>query len=164
MKTRTVPMESIVELIQLQLAHGQRANLVVTGSSMLPMLHHRRDSVLLAPAGTDLKKGEIILYRRENGKYILHRVIAVTDSGYICSGDNQVDREPVTQEQIIAVVVGFTRKGKFRQTDAFFYRLYTALWVELFPLRRYYLVIRRRIGRLRNRLKNIKTNRRTYNG
>ena len=153
MKTRTVPMESIAELIRLQLANGQRANLVVTGSSMLPMLHHRRDSVLLAPVEAKMKKGEIILYRRENGKYILHRIIALTESGYICSGDNQADREPVTQEQIIAVVVGFTRKGKVRQTDAPFYRLYTALWVGLFPLRRYYLVVRRRLGQLRNRLK-----------
>ena len=153
MKTRTVPMESIAELIRLQLAHGQRANLVVTGSSMMPMLHHRRDSVVLAPVKEKVKKGEVILYQRENGKYILHRVIALTDSGYICSGDNQAVRETVSHEQILAVVVGFTRKGKVRQTDALFYRLYTALWVGFFPLRRYYLVVRRRLGRLRNRLK-----------
>lgn len=158
METRTVPMESIAELIDLQLAHGNRANLIVTGSSMLPMLHHRRDSVVLAPVGDAAKKGEVILYRRSNGKYILHRVIGLTDGGYICSGDNQAVREFVTREQILAVVVQFTRKGRTCGTGAPGYRLYKALWVGLFPLRRYYLSLRRRLGRLRRKLRRKKNN------
>lgn len=147
-QTVTVPMESLAEVIVLQLGNGGRANLTVTGCSMLPMLRHRRDSVVLIPPDGHQKKGDIILYRRENGRYILHRIIAVSNDGYICSGDNQAMREPVTQEQIVGVVDGFTRKGKAYSMNAFGYRLYRAAWVELFFLRRCYLILRRRLGRL----------------
>lgn len=156
MDTVTVPMESIAELIEVQLSYGDRANLIVTGSSMLPMLHHRRDSVMLAPVGETVKKGDVILYRRSSGRYILHRIIALTEDGYICSGDNQAVREYVAREQILAVVAEFTRKGRRYGVDAPGYRLYKAIWVGFFPLRRYYLALRRRLARLRRRLAKMK--------
>ena len=151
METLTIPMESIAELIDVQLSHGDRANLIVTGSSMLPMLHHRRDSVMLASVADTLKKGEVILYRRSDGRYILHRIVALTEGGFICSGDNQAVREFVAREQILAMVAEFTRKGKHFHANAPGYRLYKALWVGLFPLRLHYLILRRRLGRPRRK-------------
>ncbi len=151
-QTVVVPMESLAEVIVLQLKNGGRANLMVTGSSMMPMLYSRRDSVTLIPAAQQQKQGDIILYRRENGQYVLHRIIKVVDGGYICCGDNQYEREEVAQQQLIAVVEGFVRNGKAYTPDNMSYRLYTAVWVGLFPLRRYYIALRRRLGRLRSRL------------
>lgn len=152
MQTVTVPMESLAEIISLQLDTGGKANLTVTGSSMLPMLHDRKDSVTLVPADGKQQKGDVILYRRENGRYILHRIIDADQDGYICCGDNQAVKEPVSRERVIAVVDGFTRKGRVYTTAAAGYRLYTALWVGLFPLRPYYIKLRRRIGRLRRKI------------
>lgn len=152
MQTVTVPMESLAEIIQLQLDNGGKATLTVTGSSMLPMLRNRRDSVVLIPPSRQ-KKGDIVLFRRENGRYILHRIISVTDNGYLCSGDNQWVLESVTGEQIVAVVDGFTRKGRTYTLGAPGYRLYQAVWVNLFFLRRYYIWVRRRLGRLRRRIR-----------
>lgn len=146
MDKQVIPMESLVQLLQVQLEEGGRASLAVTGYSMHPLLRNRRDSVALIPAGNQ-KKGDIILYRRENGQFVLHRIIAVEQQHYICSGDNQVMREPVTREQILAVVDGFTRKGKTYRTDHPGYRIYTWVWVELFCLRKYYLIIRRYLAR-----------------
>lgn len=160
MQTVTVPMESLAEIIELQLENGGRANLTVTGCSMLPMLRHREDSVTLIPADGKEKKGDVILYRRESGKYILHRIISVEQEGYICCGDNQAVREPVLRERVIAVVDGFTRKGRTYTTNSLGYRMYTTLWVELFSLRRYYIKLRRRLGRLRGKImKNIRRKR-----
>lgn len=152
MQTVTVPMEALAEVIALQLKKGGRARLTVTGSSMMPMLYHRRDSVTLVPATGQLKKGDVIFYRRENGQYVLHRIIALSPEGYVCSGDNQAMREPVTREQVLAVVDGFTRKGKSCKLDGFWYRMYKTAWVELFFLRPGYVAIRRRLGRLRAKL------------
>lgn len=151
MQTVTVPMETLAEIIQLQLANGGKATLTVTGSSMLPMLREHRDSVVLIPPARQ-KKGDIVLFRRESGKYVLHRIISMTENGYLCSGDNQAILEPVTREQIVAVVDGFTRKGRAYTLDAPGYRLYQAVWVNLFFLRRHYIRIRRRLGRLRRRI------------
>lgn len=153
MQTVTVPMESLAEIIKLQLESAGRANLTVTGSSMLPMLRNRRDTVTLIPV-SDPQKGDVVLFQRKSGQYILHRIVAVTKDGYICCGDNQAELEPVTGDQMIAVVDSFTRKRKRYTVDALGYRLYTAVWVNLFFLRRPYIALRRCLGRLRSKLRN----------
>ena len=77
MKVVTVPTDVLMEMIRMQLEKGGKANLTVTGSSMLPMLRPYLDSVILAPANRELLPGDIGLYQTENGNYILHRVIRV---------------------------------------------------------------------------------------
>ena len=153
MQTRTIPMEELAELVMLQLEKGGRAWLTVTGWSMMPLLYHRRDAVELIPVSPQQKAGDIIFYRRENGQYVLHRIIAVTEDSYVCCGDNQAERETVLHTQLLAVVDGFTRKGKRYALTAPGYRLYTAVWVKLFPLRKYYIALRRCLGRIRIKLK-----------
>ena len=54
--------------------------LQVTGSSMTPFLAPGRDSVLLTKPGERLRRGDIALYRRDSGSYIMHRV-------YRCGSD-----------------------------------------------------------------------------
>lgn len=155
MEKQVIPMESLIQLLQVQLQEGGRANLTVTGYSMHPMLRSHRDSVTLVPAGKQ-RKGDIILYRRESGQFVLHRIIDIEKSCYICSGDNQVMREPVTREQILAVVDGFTHKGKVYTLGNPGYRVYTWMWVELFCLRKYYLFIRRRFAKLMKQIGRIR--------
>ncbi len=148
MMTKSVPMEALAEVVKLQLNNGGKATLTVTGSSMLPMLVSRRDSVVLIPPGEE-KRGDVVLFQRTNGRYVLHRIIELTGEGYICCGDNQAVRESVSKEQIVAVMDGFTRNGKYHHRDEAGYRLYQAVWVELFFLRRYYIWVRRRLGYMR---------------
>ena len=123
---------------------------------MLPMLRPKRDAVELIELRTAPGRGDIILYLRENGQYVLHRIIAVKETGYLCSGDNQHVREPVTRDQILAVVDGFIRKGKHRSIRDFGYRLYKTLWLWGFPLRGVYIALRRRLGKLRRKWKKRK--------
>ncbi len=152
LQRRMIPMESLSELLRLQMENGGRAKLTVTGDSMYPMLKNCRDSVELMPIAPQQKKGDIILYRRDNGQFILHRIIAVTEDGYICCGDNQWEKEPVRHDQLLAVVDSFTRNGKQYTLNQASYRLYVAAWLGLFPVRRYLLGIRRRLGRLRRKM------------
>ena len=155
MQTRLIPMEELVPLLMLQMEKGGKTTLTVTGGSMLPMLHSKRDSVRLIPVADRQKKGDIILYRRANGQYVLHRIIAVSDGGYICCGDNQAEKEPVAHSQLLAAVDSFTRKGKEYTVSAFGYRCYKTLWVGLFPLRKYYIRLRRFLGnKLRMHIRN----------
>lgn len=154
MHLTTIPMEELVKVVTLQLENGGNANLVVTGSSMHPMLRHRRDTVHLVPMNRKPKKGDLILYRRDCGKYILHRIVSkVRDGKFICSGDNQWEKESVCSGQIVALVQGFTRKGKAYAENNLGYRLYVAAWVAMMPIRRPILALRRRLGKLRTKLK-----------
>lgn len=152
-----IPMESLAELIRLQLKERGRASLTVTGDSMYPMLINCRDQVELIPVSYQQKEKDVILYRRDNGRYILHRIVALTRDGYICCGDNQSEKEYVRHDQLLAVVDGFTRNGKCYTLRNPGYQLYAAVWVGLFPIRRYLLALRRCLGRLRRSLLGGKT-------
>lgn len=153
MELTTIPMEELAALLQIQLTHGGTANLVVTGNSMYPMLFHRRDSVTLATVSGQLRKGNLILYRRDNGTYVLHRIVTKPKSGgFFCAGDNQWIRESVCESQVIARVVEFTRKGKRHKVSELSHRIYIWVWNALFPMRRTLIRLRRSIGRLRRKI------------
>ena len=57
------------------------------GTSMLPMLKNRRDTIVVSKKTERLKPLDVALYKRGE-QYILHRVLEVTDTGYIIRGDN----------------------------------------------------------------------------
>lgn len=154
MQTVQVPMAELIKVIRLQLETAGRANLAVTGCSMLPMLRQGRDTVILAQVSETLKPGAIALYQRENGSYVLHRVIAVTAGGYQFCGDNQDQLEFVAQTQLTAVVVGYIRNGKEHTDRGPGDRIYRWCQVRLFGIRKYYIAFRRKLGRLRRRLFN----------
>jgi ABC-type cobalamin/Fe3+-siderophores transport system ATPase subunit len=101
---------------------------------------------------TDPVAGDIVLYRRDNGKFVLHRIIRVTPEGYLISGDNQYELEAVSRQQMLAVVSAFTRKGRSHTLREPGYRLYRWAWVKLFWLRKPYIKLRRKLGRVYRRL------------
>lgn len=136
----------------MQLQSDGRANLPVTGHSMLPMLRPGRDSVMLAKAGA-LKKGDIPLYQRENGRYVIHRIVKMKNGNYICCGDHQYVPETVAPSQVLAVVTGFTRKGKARSCNGCGYRAYRWLWTHTFFMRRPILAVYGFFGKCKRKLR-----------
>ena len=156
MKKVAIPMEELVPILQLQMEVSGSAVLTVTGWSMMPMLHNRRDSVTIAPLTSSGKKGDVILYRRENGRYVLHRVLRKRKADYIFCGDNQFFTEKVKEEQFLAVITGFTRNGKPYSVDNKGYKRYVWWWVTFHPLRWLYLVPRRLLGYVRTAIRHMK--------
>ena len=148
-------MEELAQLVILQLQNGGRARLTVTGCSMQPMLYHRRDAVELVPVCQRQSAGDVALYRRKNGQYVLHRIVAVRKDGYLCCGDNQAEPEIISHDMLLAVVDAFVRKGQRYTTKVLLYRLYTAVWVRLFFLRSPYIAVRRFLGRQRGRIRRL---------
>lgn len=137
MKLATLPMEELAPLLQLQLDNGGTANLVVTGVSMFPTLRHRRDTVVLTTLERPLRRGDLILYTRKSGQYVLHRIVTKPKNGaFICSGDNQWRPEPVEQSQVKALVKAYIRNGKRIDVNSFGCRLWVGFWVAVFPVRR----------------------------
>ena len=108
---------------------GGEVTFTVEGSSMLPTMTGGRDSVTLIKPKGRLKKYDIPLYRRDNGKFVLHRVIEVTPSGYVMCGDNQFLKEyGITDSHLIGLVSSFTRNGKKIDVKNFWYRLYSHMF------------------------------------
>ena len=77
---RTLAPEAAMERIVGLLSYGEQVPLVITGNSMYPFLRHGRDTVYLQKVQRPLKKGDMVLYRRKNGQYILHRIVFAGDT------------------------------------------------------------------------------------
>ena len=136
LKKRRVELDALMPLIREQLAAGKSVRFNPRGASMLPMLRQGRDSVVLSPVPERLKKYDLPLYQREDGHYVLHRVIRAGKT-YTCMGDNQFEPEKgLDHGQMIALVTSFWRDEKMYRTDAPGYRLYCRFWHYSRPLRR----------------------------
>lgn len=144
-----------MKLLREQLSSGAAASLLVTGSSMHPMLRNRRDKVFLSPFPAPFKKGDIVLYRRHNGQYVLHRIVRIDDR-LTCCGDNQWRSEQIERTQVIAAVSGFTRGDRTYAVTHTGYRCYRAVWTALWPIRRPLIALRRGLGKLRRAI-SVKT-------
>lgn len=130
-------MASLSPLMEEILAQGHSVEITVTGNSMRPLLIHKVSRVRLAPAG-DLKKGDVPLYRRDSGAFVLHRIVSLEGEFFTCCGDNQWHLEhTLRRDQILAVMTHYARKGEgwsFCQSPL--YGLYWRFWVGIRPLRR----------------------------
>ena len=110
------------------------------GWSMYPMLRNRRDRIVLLPKGDErLKKYDLPLYHRPDGKYILHRIIGVRKDHYVIRGDNTYVKEYIPEEWIIGYVSEFYREDRHILTSSKAYRLYAILWNFIYPLRWLYV-------------------------
>ena len=116
---------------------GSEVILTVTGNSMRPYLKHQRDQVVLAKCDPHhLQIGDVPLYRRQDGRFVLHRIVGLGASTYTMCGDAQTEKEyAVPADCILAVATGFYRRGKFVSCTAFQYQAYRRFWMAAFPVR-----------------------------
>lgn len=131
-------MDDLMPLFREQLDAGKTVKFSPRGISMLPMLRQGIDSVVLSPVPEKLKKYDLPLYQRDDGKYILHRIVEAGQT-YTCIGDNQFDYETgVRHDQVIAVVTSFTRGQRLHSVNELPYRLYCRIWHYSRPVRHFW--------------------------
>ena len=126
------------------------------GVSMLPMLKSRRDTVVIQAKTERLKPMDVALYKRGDA-YVLHRVLKVTEDGYIIRGDNCYSDEIVPENTVIGVLTEFFRKDKHILVTDKKYLRYAKRRVRYYKLRRVFVLsywkIRRFIGKILRALK-----------
>jgi len=137
-ETKEMRLEQLMPLIKEYLAAGRSVRFAPRGISMLPMLRQGIDNVELSPLPPTLKKYDLPLYQRDNGQYVLHRIVKAEDT-YTCIGDNQFDYEPgLRQDQMIGLVTAFYRGEKRYSVKVWHYWLYCRLWHHSRSLRHFY--------------------------
>ena len=108
---KNVSMNDIAPFIIETVEKGGTFRLYPKGISMRPLIRQGKDSVLLKSPDT-LNKFDIVLYKRENGQYVLHRLLNAEGNIVLC-GDNEILPERgVKKEQIFAKVQTVYRKEK----------------------------------------------------
>lgn len=84
------------------------------GFSMYPMLRQNYDTVIIERIKEKPQENDVVFYHRDDGKYVLHRVIKVKKDGYVIRGDNCYFNEyDITDKHIIGILKGFYRGEKY---------------------------------------------------
>lgn len=130
MNSIEVKTEEIFKVMEIAFKNNQSFILKIRGTSMFPLLRNQKDSVRLNPITEELKKKDIVLYRRKNGAYVLHRIIKIKDGVYSMVGDNQrIIETPIYRDQILAIVTHLIKDDKeIDVKKSKKYRFYTWFW------------------------------------
>lgn len=116
----------------------------IAGTSMMPLLKEGRDRVELEPCSQErLKKGNVVLYKKNDGTLVLHRIIKTENREFFTVlGDHQFkNAERVNKNQIIAVACGFFIRGRYVTEKTRWYRLYKKIWLCNLNFRRIILAV-----------------------
>ena len=120
---------------------GHEVSIPIAGSSMTPFLIDGRDQVFVKAPVDPICRGDVVLYRRSDGSYILHRVYRVHDDGDITTYDmigdaqNKIE-QGIQRKQILAVATRIQRKGRIMEPDCFFWWFFQHIWIGIIPFRR----------------------------
>lgn len=133
---RTIDAKSYLTALCELTEKGETVSTVVSGGSMIPFLAGNRDFVCLEKPRRELRVGDIVLFRRLNGDFILHRIRYIRDDGYYLIGDRQTVTEgPVNSEQILALVTRVRRKDRWLTPKSIRWNFYSRVWLRMIPLR-----------------------------
>ena len=117
---------------------------VIGGDSMRPLMREGRDTVTVVPVYRGLKKGDIVLFARNDGVYVCHRVFSVRGNTVVTIGDACYGFDsPVDASQVWGIAVKKERNGRETELDTAFSRAYGRVWMSLRRLR----ILRRSIKR-----------------
>lgn len=123
--SKEVKLCEIENFVEEILSAGGSFSFMPKGISMLPLIREGKDSVIISPAPETLKKYDIILYKRDNGKFVLHRIVKVKNGVYTLCGDNQLGYEHnITKDMIIGYVTAVIRDGETIKNDNKKYKKY----------------------------------------
>lgn len=147
---KVVDTREYVSMLKELTDQGKEVSMVIAGNSMSPFLIHGRDSIFFRKVEGELKKGDMVFFRRTNGQFIMHRIWKVKPEGYYIVGDAQQEIEgPIVRKQIFAVITKVMRKGKVAEPGDFWWEFFEHVWINMVPLRRKIIGVYTRLTRLR---------------
>lgn len=147
-------MQRYEQDIEKLLVEGNIIQIKPQGYSMYPVLVPGRDEAVVAPVSqngtcdgvvdtleayrdvSELKRGDVVLYRRDQGILVLHRIWKRQGDKFYLVGDNQKEIEgPLRPDQMKGIMVGMVRGGKKISVKNPIYRLLTGIWLWMRPMR-----------------------------
>ncbi|MCI5950693.1 MAG: S24/S26 family peptidase [Anaerostipes sp.] len=126
-----------VSMLRELTEQGKEVSMLISGSSMVPFLIHRRDYIYFKKPNRSLRRGDMVFYQRDNGQFVMHRIWKKKSDGYYMIGDAQTEIEgPLREDQIFALITKVQRKGKWIGPGDFWWKFFEHIWLCIIPLRR----------------------------
>lgn len=134
---KTAKSSEIFPIIREILDANGSVCIAVTGTSMYPFLRENIDSVVFKKTCiAEVKRADIVLIIRENGEYVLHRIVRKRQDAFYIMGDNQQWIEgPLKPDQLVAVVSSVWRHYKKINCSNNIWRFLSSVWLYIIPLR-----------------------------
>ena len=152
---RVLDTAEYVTVLRELVESGMEASCVIAGGSMAPFLCDGRDVIVFSAPDENAKplsRGDMVFYRRDDGRYIMHRIVRKEKDGtYTITGDAQnVLERGVRREQIFARVTKARSKWKWITQGNFWWEVIEHLWISpcVIPLRRPVLAVYGRVKKL----------------
>lgn len=134
MKDKT-KFEVIMPFINEAFDKGESFTFTPNGVSMKPFIKGGRTNVTIEKYTGGAKKYDVVFYVRDDGKYVMHRIVKVCSDSFGVCGDNQWWIENVKDEQIFAIV---THAQGRKLPGGFFY-------LRTLPVRRFIIHVKKYI-------------------
>ncbi len=133
-RTVTVSVKQWYELSSAGLSAP--VTIKLDGESMRPLIRKQKDSVTIEHLNRQLKKGDVVLFMRNDGVYVVHRVYKINGEKIATIGDNCVEFDtPVSASSVMGIAVRLERNGKTFNMDSRLFRLYGILRMSTRPVR-----------------------------
>ena len=129
--------EYLDTLLDILSREGSTVTVPISGNSMCPFLHPG-ELVFLSLPEKKLEVGDVVLFNRPNGDYILHRIVSIRKDGiYMTLGDNQTLPEPVPPQAIRAVTYCVRRQKRLVKKGSLEWWFFAHPWRLWAGLRRF---------------------------
>lgn len=127
------------QVVQL-IGEGHQVTIMARGNSMRPFIEDGRDELIFGRVD-GLKRGDVVLAEVTEGVYICHRIEHMADGKITMRGDGNVaGTEVFPAANVRAKLLKINRLGKtYDLQTSRCWKLYSAIWPRLLPLRRYLL-------------------------
>lgn len=120
------------------LESGRLVQIKPQGYSMYPLIVPGRDEVVVQKADAErLKRGDVVLYRRDGSILVIHRIWKRNERGFYMVGDNQTEIEgPLRPDQMKGKMIALIRNGKEMDVRRMSYKIPCSIWLLMRPVRR----------------------------
>ena len=131
-KYETISMEMWEAMVETDIP----VMMYTRGISMWPLLRADGDHVRMVHPRRELKKGDIVTFRRADGKEVTHRICKLKEEMFQTLGDNCDRRdEPVSKSSLLGLVTHVSHKGHLIHVDTKFWRGYGRVMIATMPVR-----------------------------
>lgn len=149
---RIIANDIVLEEVSTLLAEGKKVRLRAKGGSMRPAIRSGEDVIVLAPAAA-FSKGDIVLARLRDGRYVVHRIVGIDGGRITLAGDaNLFGREYCCVADVAGIVEAVEHRGRERRPGDFRARTAYAVRRMMLPLRRVGAKLRLSIRKIKGQI------------
>ena len=143
-QVRTISIEEWCALNKEETCLAVRIRL--DGNSMYPLIRRMQDYITIHPVDRRIIKGDIVLFKRADGRYVVHRVRKTKGHAVLTMGDNcSCPDIEITADSVLGYITRIERGEHIINADTPLMRSLGLIWLILLPLRKLYSKIKKTI-------------------